>query len=406
MTSSQESSDVYELVDNFLLTEVGKEYLSEMKNFRNEEVEDSNLRLSQTLSRFTQSMKQLPSLSISFPKFRVTPKYIHSPIRTHIDETRSSSIGLSVSIGSPTGPLSPKRDRDLGESIDDELLDEPHSLSSIYEGVNGSAAWTVVNGLSEPVVILSGQPPYFILKCSVDWHAVMGYSSEEVFGKCLEHFTPPDSLMSNPLLNQLHSTNLQQQQSRDSDLRNFNQGPLSEMTTYDALMLFYRQLQFQSLPHLHHHHLVLKLQTSDQRVIPFSIHALPLYKRQERRLAADSVSGISDHLKSFIDESYREGGDLPSPSKPVAFYAVYMNHLAYDRSHFAEQLQEKDDSERIQSFVDRVLSVASSTFSVRKSWMNVSGNGNGKNADASHYPSPPSVNPPDSEEEKWGGFLL
>jgi hypothetical protein len=244
----------------------------------------------------------------------------------------------------------------------------------------------------------------------------MGYTSEEVFGKCLEHFIPPDSLMANPFLNQLHSTKpqqQQQQQSRDSDLTNFNQNQRSE-TSYDALMSFYQQLQFQSsspLPQLNHHHLVLKLQTSDQRVIPFSIHALPLYKRQERRLAADSVNGISDHLKSFIDESslpYRQGeeGDLPSRTKSVAFYVVYMNHLTYDRSHFIdEQQQEREDKERAQSFVDRVLSVASSlSMNLGKSWMNT--NGNGKNADATHYPSPPSTNPPESEEEKWGGFLL
>jgi hypothetical protein len=491
---------VYELVDAFLLTEVGKDYLSDMKNFRNEEDQDkedkdSSLRISQTLSRFTRSIttKQLPS----FPRFRANteqqqPKYLLSPLRTHFDDTRTSSIsiGLSASalasmgIGTGTGLGTGIGPHGESTSCEDEFQDDAHlllddeqrksyvslshtslsssssslSLSSLYKAVSESVVWSIVNGLgSEPVMILSGQSPHFILKCSVDWHALLGYSAEEVFGKCLEHFIPPDSLLANPLLNQLHSQPHSQSQSRDSDLMNRNQPHRNSnhgtdalhgmMTTYDALTSFYSQLQ----SHNHSHsHLVLKLQTADQQVVPFSIHALPLFKRQERRFATDPLPHnargqmISEQLKkAFMSDSSPTLGELPSDGngngngtqaqsqslqfddlscgssanlKTVAFYVVYMNHLTYDYDEQQQDQQQREEKERTNSYVDRVLSIASSSFSLNqrgKSWMNTNGNGNENKtmtaADANHYPSPPSlpsVDPTESEEEKWGGFLL
>lgn len=369
-------------------------------NFRCQ-VEDSTQRFSQTLSIFTHSSKQLPSLS--HPNFRMEQRpMLLSPVRTHIDDTRSSSIGLLIS-----NPLSPLRPEDMNVSNDgtnDEqknFIEEP--ISSLYLRVHDSIVWTIVNGLSEPALILTGQPPYFILKGSLHWHDLMGYTPEAIFGKCLEHFIPSDYWFKNPYLSQIQKPF--SSSSQEPDLNIISELNEDDLSTYDALMTFYRQLQFCSNA-VYHHHIVLSLKAADDKILPFSLHALPIFKRQERRFGSDSVSGISAQLKSLVES----GGDLPRNevlpddyirSNTVAYYVVYMNHLTYLHPDHPDDV----DQDRASSFVDRVLSVASSTISggIGKSLF-------GPNAEKSHniqnqYPSPPNIES-ESEDETWGRYSL
>jgi hypothetical protein len=403
---------VYQLVDSFLSTEGGKEYLAEIRNFRSQAEDVSLSRFSQTLPIFLLSSKQLTQLSA--PHFRVGPKYVQSPVRTHIDETRSSSIGLSASplCLPPPEPMSPSRDQDRLASVDSDCDSDhlPPSLSSLYQGVHESVVWSILNRFSEPVMILTGQPPFFILKCSVDWHALMGYSAEEIFGKCIEHFISAEDLLVNPHLNQI-KTPRPPRDSAKYERRSLE----SESTTYDSLMSFYQQLQPQQSPRRSHHpHIVLRLRTADQRVVPFSVHAFPLLRRQERQLGSDSVNGLSSQLKSLVNGSQeRAGGEdidrgpplVRSESPAVAYHVLYMHQLRY--LHPQRKEQERSDlsdeeSERGQSMMDRMLSVASSTVSanVRKSWM-------GPTEAINQLPGPPQLEEGEEEEgSHWFGGSL
>lgn len=397
----QEASDIYQLVDDFLATDKGKEYLKEIMNFRCQE-EDSTLRFSQTLSIFTHSSKQPPSLSHPTFGMEQNRTTVQSPVRTHIDDTRSSSIGILTS-----NPLSPPRPEDIMKSIDGihegrSLIEEP--ISALYLGVHESIVWTVVNGLSEPALILTGQPPFFILKGSVDWHALMGYTPEDIFGKCLEHFIPSDSLLSNPYLSQIRKSAIHH---RDSEI-GFSPSLDEDLTTYDALMSFYRQLQYTSNADIHYRHIVLSLRASDQRVVPFSVHALPLYRRQERRLGSDSVNGVSAELKSIVGSSSHFSLDGPSTndnlrSPTVAYYVLYMNHLTYiqqDQTHLSDEIE----NERSPSLVDRAISIASSFSGIGKSLFNTNSE---KNVDThNQLPGPPPNLESESEDDTWGRYSL
>jgi hypothetical protein len=292
------------------------------------------------------------------------------------------------------------RDRDPVDSVDSDRRSDHQSLSSLFQSVHDSVVWSILNRFSEPVMILTGQPPFFILKCSLDWHALMGYTAEESFGKCVEHFIAAEDLLANPSLNQIRMP----KPSRDSDLKSSKYDPRdseSESTTYDSLMSFYQQLQ--SKQSLFHPHLVLRLKTSDHKVVPVSVHAFSLSRRQERQLGSDSVNGLSSQLRSLVNGSQGKGGDEVSDSPTVAYHVLYLHQLRYlHHEHQQERVQSDvsdEGRERGQSMMDRILSTASSTVSanVRRSWI-------GPMDGANQLPGPPQM---DGEaDSRWFGYSL
>ena len=48
--------------------------------------------------------------------------------------------------------------------------------------------WNIISGIDDPVGVISGQAPHFLLRCSVNFQAFFGYTTEQIFGRSLSNF--------------------------------------------------------------------------------------------------------------------------------------------------------------------------------------------------------------------------
>jgi hypothetical protein len=184
-----------------------------------------------------------------------------------------------------------------------------NELEYVYQQIENDPTWKLIDELYDPVVILSGRNPYLILKCSMSWLSLMGYTSSQVFGKIFDNFVSFQQ-------KEEESEKTQTQQTTSSSAS--FPTPISEvLTTLDS---FYSHLQSSNPSH---NHWVLPLLHSQQHFIKCSIHCFPIHKK------LSDPEDMTEKPRYFLQRSSRESFHSTEGSN-VAFYMLYFNSFIVD----------------------------------------------------------------------------
>ena len=72
-----------------------------------------------------------------------------------------------------------------GDGVDQLTAKE---LTIMHTAITTNLRWQVCDAVDEPMLIVSVEAPHLILKSSLVWNNIMGYTSQQMFGHSLDHF--------------------------------------------------------------------------------------------------------------------------------------------------------------------------------------------------------------------------
>ena len=177
------------------------------------------------------------------------------------------------------------------------------SLHTMFEAKPDS--WNCIRDHVDPVLLLSGKPPYVIVTCSIVFEKLLGFTSSQLFGKCLEHLLDiNDSLNCERL--EIFYESIQQQNDDEQSSRSV----LSPVSSPHSTPCSSPPPTSQSRPRSHKStrqqpnlpkhtgHVVLTLLDYCARLQDYSLHAIPVY---ERKLSTTISSKNKNYSRPFLD---------------------------------------------------------------------------------------------------------
>jgi hypothetical protein len=203
-------------------------------------------------------------------------------------------------------------------------------LQTIHERIALSSPWKLIDEMAESVVVLSGSnTPHIMLKASMTFLSIVGLSSEQLFGRCLEDLMAAD--LRHTLLPDIDSTGILSGESSQVDAEEEEDSNGRE--AMEPLIKFYTSLD-RGLPSS----CVLKLTVGHGRRIAFSVHSFPILRRTaDPGGSQESKYGSTGRSPMFFfqhsESSRKQGSDAMGD---VAFHVVYLNNFNRDRDGSAE----------------------------------------------------------------------
>ena len=166
------------------------------------------------------------------------------------------------------------------------------SLHAMFEAK--PSAWNPIRDCREPVLLLSGRAPHVIATCSIAFEKLLGFTSHQLFGKCLEHILDINCYNNCAKLEEFYqsiqrsdesfSSSNEDSENSTSVLSGISSPPPLISSPHSTSSQQQREMHDQqrrrALPD-HTGHVVLTLLDARARLQEYSIHAVPVYARPE-----------------------------------------------------------------------------------------------------------------------------